>query len=95
MLTRTEYAALIADARSRDEEEEARQLEQEYNHLRTEECASKERARQRTIARKREAAWMAGVMAQETNAELPKGLTEYERRAWLAGVSGFQFDNMA
>jgi hypothetical protein len=95
MLNRTLYAVLIADARSRDEEEEARQLEAEYNYLRAEECASKERARQRTIARKREAAWMAGVEAQGTSAELPKGLTDYERRAWLAGVGGFQFDSLA
>jgi len=95
MLDQTDYAALIATARNNGDDEYARQLADEYNYLRAEECASKERARQRTIARKREAAWMAGVEAIDTGAQLPKGLADYERRAWLAGSMGVEFANVA
>lgn len=95
MLTKTEYAALIASARDRGDDEEARTIAAEWNAICAERCASKERARQRTIARKLEAAWMAGVEAQDTDAQLPKNLTDYERRAWLAGSTGVEFVNVA
>lgn len=95
MLTQSDYATLIDDARRKGDDELARDLANEYNYMRAEQCASKERARQRTIARKRESAWMAGVEAQTTGATLPAGLSCYEQRAWRAGVGGFEFSSIA